>query len=240
MKKITIVTLLLAFTLQSYAQVSFSKRKENSLHKFYLKSSGESLMFGFAKIGNGYSSLPTSSALRFSWFFNTGTQIHYNLTKNIAIFSGIELRNMGYITKTANDSLETKYGTLVNKVRNYDLGIPLGLKFGNLVEHKTISLGTGLDIALNTKEKMWIKGEKRSTKIKNNDWFSNNANLFNPYFFIAIQRGGIGVKAQFYTQSILKNIPATPFYFSLITDLKSASLIKFVNKKKPTTTNDGI
>jgi hypothetical protein len=68
--------------------------------------------------------------MRFSPVVNLQAMLNKDVNKNFGLFTGLALRNVGYITKDyidPADSLNYK-----KKFRSYNLGIPLGFKVGNL------------------------------------------------------------------------------------------------------------
>ncbi|NJM15567.1 MAG: hypothetical protein HC896_09545 [Bacteroidales bacterium] len=79
--------------------------------------SGGEFIFAFADVtANGKHVTP---GMRFSFFFHTSMQQHINFTKNLGIYSGLALRNVGFVTK---------HGEYRAMRRSYTLGMPLALK----------------------------------------------------------------------------------------------------------------
>ncbi|PUZ27750.1 hypothetical protein GA0116948_10661 [Chitinophaga costaii] len=146
---------------------------------------GPLLSFGSIKYdGDHVRNIP-----RFTFFFNVGTNFNYDINKNFGVFTGLNLRNIGLITKD-NDSLKLKR-------RLYTLGIPIGLKVGD-VRHGSIFFFAGgeYDLALNYKEKQFIDGDKRH---KFSQWFSDRTPLLLPSVFAGIRvHPGIGLKVQYF------------------------------------------
>ncbi len=122
---------------------------------------------------------------RYSLFFNIGKMFHYNFNENFGIISGIDIKNIGYITKpnwpvsgyAASDDIKIKR-------RVYTIGIPLGVKFGNLRNHGFYAFaGGGIDIPFNYKEKLFHGGKKE----KFNEWFSDRTPAIMPYLFAGVR-----------------------------------------------------
>lgn len=131
---------------------------------------------------------------RFSFFVNVGNNFNYNFNKHFGVFTGLNLRNVGLITKE-NDSLKLKR-------RVYSLAIPVGIKLGE-VRHGSIMFFAGGEYALNFnyKEKQFIDGDKRH---KFNTWFSDRTPLLQPSVFAGIRfHPGIGLKVQYFLTDFL-------------------------------------
>ena len=138
--------------------------------KWSTSGSADASMFQMAilELGNEQS----FSTLRYSLFFNTGFHLNYHASKNVRIFSGLNIKNLGLIQRD---------DTSINKYRAYTIGAPLGLKIGDKKEFFLI--GGGVDFPFNYKEKHWNKGDKKN-KDKGNEWFSNKVNPVLTYGFL--------------------------------------------------------
>lgn len=108
-----------------------------------------------------------ATRLRWAPVFNLVIQPHFNLSNSFGVFTGLEIKNTGFIIEQGGDT--------VTKHRTYNLGIPLFLKLGNLAEGTYIFAGGGYDYQFDYKEKVFI-GDSR-TKRKP----SNAVNQFVPY-----------------------------------------------------------
>ncbi|MFM7728041.1 MAG: hypothetical protein ACKO7B_15170, partial [Flavobacteriales bacterium] len=105
---------------------------EHPLGKFYSKSANE-LIFSWADCTNENSQVTGQAGavvkadpiVRFSAFVNTQEQFHYDFTKNIGLFTGIGVRNVGFISNLFDGT-----NTIKVKYRQYALGVPLALKLG--------------------------------------------------------------------------------------------------------------
>jgi hypothetical protein len=125
---------------------------------------------------------------RFTWFFNIGSNYNYDFGNHFGIFTGLNLKNIGLITKD-DDGVKLKR-------RVYTLGIPLGLKIGDLRKRGFFFFAGGsYDLAFNYKEKKFEDGTKR----KFNEWFSDRTPLLMPSLFVGIKASpGFGLKVQYY------------------------------------------
>ncbi len=182
------------------------------------------------------------STPRFTYFWNVGFNFNYNVNKAIALFTGVNIKNMGFIEKfTANDSTV--------KRRVYTIGAPLGIKIGNLRNNTFFFLGGGVDLPFHYKEKGYVK---RSKKDKYNEWFSDRNASFMPYVFVGGSvKPGIFLKVQYYPNNFMNpnftgtvpgtNLPATAkpyaFYdvnlllFSVGIDMRYSNKMKVKYKK---------
>ena len=149
----------------SFATQVFSQSEENKSNnsKPYVTSGGE-LIFSFANVEQKGNSLNTP--VRFSPVFNLQVMVNQDLNKNVGLFTGLAVRNVGYIVTDYVDpsnSLEYK-----KKFRTYNLALPLGFKAGNL-EKTFFYGGYEVELAFAYKEKTYVGGDKTN---KISGWFS--------------------------------------------------------------------
>ncbi len=131
---------------------------------------------------------------RFTFFFNFGTNLHYNFSKSAGFFVGLGLKNIGFIEK-----FDISDSTVIRRV--YALGIPLGLKFGNMTKGSYAIIGGGVDFPLNYKEKGFVK---RNDKTKFNEWFSQRTPAVMPYVFVGCRLNpGVSLKLQYYPTNFM-------------------------------------
>jgi hypothetical protein len=181
---ICLAILSFAFTVQSFSQSNAGKSKA------YVTSGGE-LIFSFASVEqNGNNE---SSVLRFSPVFNLQGMLNKDMSENFGLFTGLALRNVGYITKNITDpSTNLSYK---KKFRSYNVGVPFGFKFGNL-EKTFFYGGYEVEIAVSYKEKTYEDGDKTD---KITGWFSNRQELFQHGFLAGIQFPyGANLKFKYY------------------------------------------
>jgi hypothetical protein len=209
-----IITLITAIIIAGSAQAGKVKIK-----KWYTSGSQDQFVFALRPSNNS----AVTPQIRFSYLLNGGTHLNYNFNNNIGFFTGLEGRNIGERYCVTSGS-----STVVGKSVVYTSGIPIGIQFGNLMAHKSVSLGGGIDMVTFGKYKSWIEGDKKNTKVKKWDFFPSNTNRFVPFLFVSAQYSKIGFKFQTYLNSFYKGDtnPNHLSYISIFFDLKSgASLV---------------
>ncbi|HEX6170571.1 MAG TPA: hypothetical protein VFZ33_12815 [Chitinophagaceae bacterium] len=182
------IILLGLFSLSLTAQV-FSQSKENK-SKAYVTSGGE-LIFSFANVEqNGNSE---SSTMRFSPVFNLQVMLNQDMNKNFGLFTGLAVRNVGYIMNDYKDPSNNLF--YKKKFRTYNLGLPLGFKVGDL--DKTFFYGGyEIEMAFTYKEKTYEGGDKID---KISGWFSDRNELFQHGFLAGVQfPRGVNLKFKYY------------------------------------------
>ncbi|MEZ5197966.1 MAG: hypothetical protein R2764_16740 [Bacteroidales bacterium] len=207
-------------------------------------SGGSETIFGFATIDDDGNS--SGSVMRFAPVLNLQGMYNIDLGKNFGFFTGLGLRNVGYIYdnyKTYNDPNDPEDITYVKKkFRTYNLGVPVGLKLGKL-DKLFIYGGYEVEYAFNYKEKTFEGGQK--TKFV--EWFTDRAEPFQHGFLVGIQLPyGSNIKFKYYLSSFhnqdyldkntgqkpYENLNTNIFYFSL-----NYNLFKNANSYKSKTGN---
>jgi hypothetical protein len=186
-----IICIALSITTNSQAQSKFRIKKWQSTSTI-----DDQFIFSWRPSNTG--------VVRFSYIANGGTHLYYNYTKNFGIMLGYTVRNVGHIDHNTVLDINNTQRTLVTKRRVYTAGIPLGIRLGNIQKRNYASLGGGLDIAVHAKTKAYYKDDKRATKIKASEYFSDQTNLFLPYGFVAYRYEYLGIKYQMYFNPIFK------------------------------------
>lgn len=156
----------------------------------YVTHGGDGPLLSFASMkenGEHMRNIP-----RFTLFLNVGSNFNKDFSKNFGVFTGINLKNIGLISKPT-DSLKLKQ-------RVYTLGVPLGFKIGDLTNGSFFFFAGGeIDMAVNYKEKQFVDGDKVH---KFNEWFSDRTPLLMPSFFAGFRvNPGFGLKVQYYPQN---------------------------------------
>ncbi|MFY0252645.1 hypothetical protein ACDQ55_01700 [Chitinophaga sp. 30R24] len=156
----------------------------------YVTEGGEVALLSFASMkenGEHLRNIP-----RFTLFFNLGTNFNKDVSKNLGFFTGINLKNIGLISKP--------YDSLKLKQRVYTIGIPLGFKLGDVTNGSYFFFAGGeIDMAINYKEKVFVNGDKVH---KFNEWFSDRTPLLMPSIFAGFRvNPGFGLKVQYYPQN---------------------------------------
>ena len=171
----TIICLALVsifFTVHGFSQSSQNKSKP------YVTTGGE-LIFSFANVEqNGNSE---GSVTRFSPVINLQVMLNKDVSKKFGLFTGLALRNVGYITKDYIDVSNSV--TYKKKFRSYNLGVPVGFKVGNL-DKTFFYAGYEVELAVSYKEKTY-EGSDKVDKITG--WFSDRQEIFQHGFLAGIQ-----------------------------------------------------
>jgi hypothetical protein len=190
-----------------------------SAQKFYTTSSGE-LILSMAEINSGDLPAP-QNIVRFSPWFNLQSLGNYDFGKNAGLFFGLNVRNVGFIAKDNQTQIKKKF-------RVYDLGIPVGLKLGNM-DGFFVYGGYEFELPFNYKEKTF-ENEVKTQKF--NVWFSNRVPTYYHSVFVGLQFPyGANLKFKYYLtpfhntdfveiqQGIevkpYKNLEANVFYIAL-------------------------
>ena len=181
---------------------------------FYTTSGGE-MIFSFATIDDAGSE--TGNIIRWSPVFNFQNLANYDLGKNVGLFSGINVRNVGFIYD--NYQAPGAETTVKKKFRNYTVGVPLGIKLGNLRKF-FIYGGYEIEFPVNYKEKTF-ENERKTDKF--NVWFSNRVPAYYHTFLVGLQfpYGG-NLKFKYYltnfhnkdfTETLLDGTEVKPYGF---------------------------
>jgi len=176
------------------------KMKPTPVGKFYLGNSLDGGIFSIAPMESPYSGNKVST-LRFSYAFNIGVNINYDFNRHFGVFSGLAIKNVGFIEKISDSTV---------KRRTYNLCLPLAIKFGDLKKRNYFFAGVDLEVPFNYKEKGFIK---RGHKEKFNEWFSNRTPSFMPAVFAGMSvKPGLTVKLEYYLNNFLNTSYTTNGY----------------------------
>lgn len=155
--------------------------------KIYPSSSGE-MIFSFARIVKSGNEI--SSNLRWSPVFNLQGLVNYDVANSFGFFHGLAVRNVGFIYDVpGTDTLK--------KFRTYNIGIPLGIKLGNVKENGFFVYGGyEFEIPFNYKEKTFVSERKVD---KFSLWFSNRTEWYTQSVFVGFNfPKGFNVKFKYY------------------------------------------
>lgn len=132
----------------------------------------------------------TDQNMRFTLWFNYTQQGHMDFNQHLGIYSGVSLKNVGFITEKEIIRSSDVLGVLTEstpyekiKRQMYTLGVPLALKIGNMDKNFYVYGGGEVAIALTYKEKRFENGVKK----KKTSFLGNETNLFQPSVFAGIQ-----------------------------------------------------
>ena len=177
MKKLASTIVIAFFTLSVFSQDT------------YVTSGFESI-FSFADIDDNGNN--PSSTLRWAPFLNLQTFLNHDLSENFGLFTGLAIRNVGYIYDGYQNQSELEYK---KKFRSYNLELPIGIKIGNLSK-LFIYGGYEIGVPFVYKEKTFDRGDKIN---KITGWFSNRQNSFQHGFLVGIQLPyGTNIKFKYY------------------------------------------
>ena len=196
----------------------------NAQDKFYTTSGGE-MIFSFATINDNGSA--NGNIVRWSPVFNAQFYGNYDVTNNIGLLFGAAIRNVGFIYEPSSSS-ESEFAGTKKKFRNYDFGIPVGIKVGKM-NKAFFFAGYEIEFPFNYKEKTFINEQKT----KFNVWFSDRVPSYYHTVFAGVQFPyGLSLKFKYYLTGFFnqnytednghqpyKNIEANVFYFSLSSSL---------------------
>jgi hypothetical protein len=197
MKKLLLCAFVLSFTCQAFTQVISINRKYGLDNRyrdknFYTTSGVEGAMLQmgtwespmFTNISG--KNIPEKMIPRFTYFFNMGADYNYQIDKNLSVFTGLNLKNIGLIMKL--DSVKNKYAV-------YTIGAPVGLRIHNA--DRTVWFKTGIDFsfALHYKNKKFLNDKRVS---KYSEWFSDRAATFYPSVFAGLSVSGITLSTNVY------------------------------------------
>ncbi|MBK9290063.1 MAG: hypothetical protein IPM52_00270 [Bacteroidetes bacterium] len=170
------LSLLLCFSLGSTAQLN---------QKWYVTTAGE-IILSHARVD--FLGMEDGSVLRFSPVFNSQNHLNKDLSQHAGLFTGFNIRNVGFIYKYPGQTIKKKY-------RSYNLGIPLGVKFGNLGK-SFMYIGYEIEFPFHYKEKEFVDGKKTG---KYTAWFSKKQPAYYKSLMLGVQfAGGTNIKLKYY------------------------------------------
>ena len=149
-----------------------------SQKKSYFTTGGE-MIFSFANIESVNSH---QNLMRWSPVFNIQTMLNYDMSDRLGLFTGLAIRNVGYIIDDYKTNL-VPATTVKKKFRSYNLALPVGIKIGNLAK-TFLYAGYEIELPISYKEKTFDGGDKID---KITGWFSDRQELFQHGFLVGIQ-----------------------------------------------------
>jgi len=205
MKKSLSISLLLIsgiITSSAYAKMPATdsgsiKKMLPTIRKFYIGTGADAGIFSTAMIQKPAANNTTANSmgiLRFSYIINVGLTFNFNLSRHLGVYTGIDLKNIGFI--------EHENNSLTVKRRTYNIGAPVGIKIGNMAAKGSyLFLGAGADLPVNYKEKTFVV---RNQKAKFNEWFSSATPAIMPYVFAGFAlKNTVSFKLQYYPNNFL-------------------------------------
>lgn len=202
------ILFLLTFLFTVLSSHSYAQRD------VYMTSGGELIFsWGDLQYTNNYMQAnPESEILatptRFTCFFHFGEYTHLNLNNFIGFYTGIGMRNVGFITDEVLPNPEVPGTTFDAKIvrRTYNLGVPLAMKVGSFKDNFHIYLGGEYEWAFHYKEKYWKGHSRDGEKVKTSKWWPNQATSFIPSAFVGVQfPKGVNLKLKYYLDNLLNH-----------------------------------
>lgn len=129
--------------------------------------------------------------VRFAPFFNFQNLTNIDFSEKAGMFAGFGIHNVGFIYDV--DASTRK------KVRSYNLGIPVGLKFGNMM-NSYIYGGYEVEFPFAYKEKTFVN----EVKTKYNKWFSSKTAIQQSVMVGVQLPQGMNVKFKYYFTNFYK------------------------------------
>lgn len=194
------------------------------------------MIFQMSQADRGGNSLSTN--LRWTVFLHIGQFVNVDFGNNFGLYSGLALRNVGFIMNE-NQSFGEQENVLVKHIfRTYNLGIPLAIKLGSLNNHFYFFGGAEYEWQFQFKHKYWPSGNgsRSNEKVKYTAWFTDEVRYFVPSVFAGVQfPGGVNIQFKYYLQSLLnqdfKNSNGDQIYKDLNVQLFYISLSYRINNR---------
>lgn len=214
MRKILCISLLLVSLISISQTFNDTIVKKNKIYS----SAGGELIFSFVNPNTDFE----ESSLRFSAWYHTQFNWHYDITQNVGVFWGLGSRNIGYTTKPKSNNIYIKNFTILNqnqyeldsrfdstqqittiKRRVYTLGIPLGIKIGAIEKNQFLFLGGEIEFPFHFKNKVWVDDKKVHIA---SEWFSKQNNSYFLSVFAGFQfPWGTNIKLKWYLNDFLNS-----------------------------------
>lgn len=154
--------------------------------KSYPSSSGE-MIFSFAKISKGGSDV--ASNLRWSPVFNWQVFSNHDFTQHVGLFYGLAIRNVGFV-------YDIPQSDTLKKHRTYNIGIPIGIKLGNLGTGAFLYGGYEFEMPFHYKEKTFVNKDKKD---KISVYFPNQVDWYTQSVFVGVNfKRGLNIKFKYY------------------------------------------
>ena len=177
MKKLSIIILIGSLVLIS-----------NLTKAQFYTTEGAEMIFSFANVSqNG---TERDSRMRWSPVFNFGVHFHYDFGKSFGLFSGLKIKNIGFIYQDENNEKVIQ--------RTYNLAIPVALKVGNLDKFFVYG-GYQFELPFHYKHKKWDSSDRGGAKTKFTNFFSDATPTVMHTIIAGVQfYRGLNLKFQWY------------------------------------------
>lgn len=162
-------------------------------------TSGCEFIFSFANLDSAGSADDFDNIVRFTAFINSQNHLHWDFSRFLGLYSGLDLRNVGFIYER-NDINNLKGTDVLHKFRAYSLGIPLALKIGDRDKSSFFYAGGEVEWMFHFKHKTFENG----TKTIQSKWFSDEVNTFIPSVFVGYEFSKfLNIKFKYYLGDFL-------------------------------------
>lgn len=162
----------------------------------YFSGSGE-MIFSFVTIDNQGND--QGSLMRWAPVLNLQGMFNVDVAKPVGFFTGLAIRNVGYIYDQP-ESISGSPAEYKKKFRTYNLGIPVGIKLGNMDKFLVFG-GYEVEFPFHYKEKTFDNEEKT----KFTTWFSKRVEPVQHSFLVGIQFPyGFDIKFKYYITNFHK------------------------------------
>jgi len=161
----------------------------NGQTKTYFSSSGE-MIFSFATLEYTVENTvyDKGNIMRWSPVFNFQNLFNVDPSKYFGLFTGLGWRNVGFIHEVPNSGIKYKY-------RTYNLGLPVGIKIGDLNGFFVYG-GYEIEYAFNYKEKRFENDSKVGKDVY---WFNDRVTQFPQSVLVGINFPyGFNLKFKYY------------------------------------------
>jgi hypothetical protein len=219
---------MMIVNIRGFAQTSDSPRSGYVTKQLYTSAEYE-IIFSFANITTPVG-VNVDQNMRWSPVFNPAGHLNYNFSENFGLNFGLALRNVGFIPKFDADPNDPE---LIDRliVRTYNLGLPLGVKIGNLHQDDPLFLFLGyeLELPMHFRQREFSGSDRENTS---SSWFSDRTPTLMNSVFAGIQLpNGTAIKFKYYITEFFnpdfstnqggvieqpyRDFNANVFYFSL-------------------------
>ena len=149
------------------------------------------MIFSWADVADDAASV--NSIMRWAPVLNIQFLYNMDISDKFGFFTGVDLRNLGYIVKYPKSK---KF-----KFRTYNLGIPVGIKLGNIRTGFFVYLGGQVEFAFNFKQKEFLDNSKQNKDVY---WFTSRVNVVQPSAFLGFNFPyGVNLKFKYYFIDLL-------------------------------------
>ncbi|HTB33120.1 MAG TPA: hypothetical protein VK808_13920 [Bacteroidia bacterium] len=196
MKKAIITSAIILSVLATKAQEPAPAVLNQAPINTWYGMTGAQLIFSEGGVNDNGATL--HNIVRFTCFFHVQHQFHYDFGKAMGLYTGFSIINVGFI-----NTIPVPDGSSATlKQRSYSVGIPLGLKFGNMPKGNYLAVGAEGECMFAYKQKILYNGNK--TIFNDNLFSSNYVNLFNPSVFGELRfHNGTYIRFKYYLLNFL-------------------------------------